>query len=241
MWGCSVWGQGFHLNICLIHWEWLYLAQLAGWSCRMPHKLRGANKPNKLYNWASQLQMNSCTYKTDLLSPLLQSASLFCFPRTNSGNKCHYDERFENFDARTHHQFCQSNSQIHQKRWGQELILCIFTTGVLPFFHVSAAGKQTHGCNRFWENPVEVVQGFGLVHIPVVSIFCWVFLTDTCVCVSVAICCIYMWMRIKQGGVYAFCWVTSFYINGILSEMSLTWQLAWMWMYYLLFDSTTST
>lgn len=128
-----------------------------------------------------------------------------------------------------------------KKRWGQELILCIFTTGVLPFFHVSAAGKQTHGCNRFWENPVEVVQGFGLVHIPVVSIFCWVFLTDTCVCVSVAICCIYMWMRIKQGGVYAFCWVTSFYINGILSEMSLTWQLAWMWMYYLLFDSTTST
>lgn len=108
-------------------------------------------------------------------------------------------------------------------------------------FSVSAAGKQTHGCNRFWENPVEVVQGFGLVHIPVVSIFCWVFLTDTCVCVSVAICCIYMWMRIKQGGVYAFCWVTSFYINGILSEMSLTWQLAWMWMYYLLFDSTTST
>lgn len=128
-----------------------------------------------------------------------------------------------------------------KKRWGQELILCIFTTGVLPFFHVSAAGKQTHGCNRFWENPVEVVQGFGLVHIPVVSIFCWVFLTDTCVCVSVAICCIYMWMRIKQGGVYAFCWVTSFYINGILSEMSLTWQLTWMWMYYLLFDSTTST
>lgn len=128
-----------------------------------------------------------------------------------------------------------------KKRWGQELILCIFTTGVLPFFHVSAAGKQTHGCNRFWENPVEVVQGFGLVHIPVVSIFCWVFLTDTCVCVSVAICCIYMCMRIKQGGVYAFCWVTSFYINGILSEMSLTWQLAWMWMYYLLFDSTTST
>lgn len=116
MWGCSVWGQGFHLNICLIHWEWLYLAQLAGWSCRMPHKLRGANKPNQLYNWASQLQMNSCTYKTDLLSPLLQSASLFCFPRTNSGNKCHCDERFENFDARTHHQFCQSNSQIHQKK-----------------------------------------------------------------------------------------------------------------------------
>lgn len=108
-------------------------------------------------------------------------------------------------------------------------------------FSVSAAGKQTHGCNRFWENPVEVVQGFGLVHIPVVSIFCWVFLTDTCVCVSVAICCIYMCMRIKQGGVYAFCWVTSFYINGILSEMSLTWQLTWMWMYYLLFDSTTST
>lgn len=128
-----------------------------------------------------------------------------------------------------------------KKRWGQELILCIFTTGVLPFFPVSAAGKQTHGCNRFWENPVEVVQGFGLVHIPVVSIFCWVFLTDTCVCVSVAICCIYMCMRIKQGGVYAFCWVTSFYINGILSEMSLTWQLTWMWMYYLLFDSTTST
>lgn len=233
MWGCSVWGQGFHLNIYLIHWEWLYLAQLAGWSCRMPHKLCGANK-----QLSYTTEPPSCTW---IHAPTRQSFSLHvhkaqvCFvsPEQIQEKSVTMMNALKTFDARTHHQFCQSSSQIHQK---DEDRSWLFASLLLEccLFPVSAAGKQTYDCNWFGEKPVEVVQGFGLVHIAVVSIFC-------CVCVSVAICCIYMCMRIKQDHVYAFCWITSFHINGILSEMSLTWQLTWMWTYYLLFDSPTST